>query len=57
VPFELPEETNELEDVSCAAWHVVPELAEGEEVADGPLHPGGVLTLRPHRLLALKAER
>ena len=57
VPFELPEETNELEDVSCAAWHLVPELTDGEEAVEGPLEPGGVLPLRPHRLLALKAER
>jgi glycogen operon protein len=56
VEFELPEETNELEDVSCAAWHVVPELA-GFLEGSGPLDPGGMLTLRPHRLLALRAER
>ena len=56
VEFELPEETNELEDVSCAAWHVVPELAGALEES-GPIEPGGVLTLQPHRLLALRAER
>ena len=54
--FELPEKTNELEDVSCKAWHLVPELAEGR-ADEGPVDPGGVLTLQPHRLLALKAER
>jgi glycogen operon protein len=56
VPFELPERTNELEDVSCKAWHVVPELAEDKE-QESPFDPGGVLTLRPNRLLALRAER
>jgi glycogen operon protein len=57
VPFELPEHTNELEDVNCCrAWHLVPELA-GSRKDDGPVEPGGVLTLRPHRLLALEAER
>jgi glycogen operon protein len=56
VPFELPEETNELEDVSCKAWHLVPELA-GDRADEGPVDPGGVLTLRPHRLLAMEAER
>jgi len=54
VPIELPEETNELEDVGCEGWHVVPELAEERTGAD-PLEPGGVLTLRPQRLLALRA--
>ena len=52
----LPEETNELEDVSCAAWHVVTELAEDLE-GTGPVDPGGLLALRPHRLLVLRAER
>lgn len=56
VEFELPEETNELEDVSCTAWHVVPELA-GSLDDPAPIDPGGVLTLRPHRLQALRAER
>ena len=56
VPFELPEKTNELEDVSCKAWHVVPELAEDKE-EESPFDPGGVLTLRPNRLLALRAEQ
>jgi glycogen operon protein len=56
VPFELPRKTNELEDVSCKAWHLVPELA-GEQAEEGPVDPGGVLTLRPHRLLALRAQR
>jgi len=56
VPFELPEQTNELEDVSCKGWHLVPELA-GERTEEGPVDPGGVLTLRPHRLLGFKAER
>jgi len=56
IPFELPEQTNELEDVSCVAWHLVPELAE-DRAGEGPVDPGGVLTLKPHRLLALKAER
>jgi glycogen operon protein len=56
VPVELPRRTNELEDVSCRAWHLVPELAEGEPT-DGPFEPGGVLTLEGNRLLALRAER
>jgi len=56
VPFELPKKTNELEDVNCKAWHLVSELA-GSRSDEGPVEPGGVLTLRPHRLLALKAER
>ena len=56
VEFTLPEETNELEDVSCKNWHLVPELALSEDPG-GPVEPGGMLTLRPHRLLALKAER
>jgi glycogen operon protein len=56
VPFELPEKTNELEDVGCKAWHLVPELAGGLDEG-GPIDPGGVLTLRPHRLLAMTAER
>lgn len=56
VEFELPEETNELEDVHCAAWHVVPELAEDLEGA-GPVDPGGLLALPPHRLLVVRAER
>lgn len=56
MPVELPEETNELEDVSCEAWHLVPELAEGKE-EEGPFEPGGVVTLRAHRLIALRAER
>jgi len=34
----------------------VPELA-GFLEGSGPIDPGGVLTLRPHRLLALRAER
>ena len=54
--FELPEQTNELEDVDCKAWHFVPELA-GDKADSGPVEPGGMLILRPHRLLALKAER
>jgi isoamylase len=54
--FELPEETNELEDVHCAAWHVVPELAE-DLAGGGPFDPGGLFALRPHRLLVLRAER
>ncbi len=56
VPVELPEETNELEDVGCEGWHLVPELTEGRE-EEGPLEPGGVLTLRPQCLIALRAER
>ena len=56
VEMELPTETNELEDVHCAAWHIVPELA-GDLNGAGPFDPGGVLTLRPHRVLALRAER
>ena len=56
VPFELPEHTNELEDASCGAWHAVPELAENRK-EEGPFEPGGVLTLRPDRLMALRAER
>ncbi|PSQ69516.1 MAG: glycogen debranching enzyme GlgX [Bacteroidetes bacterium QH_2_64_26] len=52
----LPEQTNELEDVSCAAWHVVTELAE-DLGGTGPVDPGGLLALRPHRLLVLQAER
>lgn len=56
VPFELPEHTNELEDVSCKGWHLVPELA-AERSEEGPVDPGGVLTLQPHRLLGFKAER
>jgi glycogen operon protein len=56
VAFTLPEETNELEDVSCAAWHLVPELARDED-PEGPIAPGGRLMLQPNRLLALKAER
>ncbi len=56
VPFELPEHTNELEDVDCTAWHFVPELAEDKADA-GPVEPGGTLVLQPHRLLALEAER
>jgi isoamylase len=54
--FELPEQLNELEDVDCKAWHFVPELA-GDKADAGPVEPGGTLILRPHRLLALKAER
>ena len=57
VPFELPQETNELEDVSCSAWHLVPELADGEGGADDSWGPGGTLPLQPHRLVALRAER
>jgi glycogen operon protein len=54
--LELPEETNELEDVRCTAWHVVTELAEDLD-GGGPFDPGGLLALRPHRLLVLRAER
>ena len=56
VEFTLPEETNELEDVSCKHWHLVPEFALSEDPGE-PVAPGGLLTLRPHRLLALRAER
>jgi glycogen operon protein len=56
VEFEVPEETNELEDVRCKAWHIVPELA-GDLGQTEPIEPGGLLTLRPHRLLALRAKR
>ena len=55
VPIELPEETNELEDVSCESWELVPELADGPE--EGPFEPGGVFRLRGHGLVALRAER
>jgi len=55
VEFELPTETNELDDEHCSAWCVVPELAEFLDGTDS-IDPGGVLTLRPHRLLALRAE-
>ena len=57
VPCELPEETNELEDVSCVAWHAVRQFATDEEMEHSPFEPGGVLTLRPQRLISLKAER
>ena len=56
VEFQLPEETNELQDVHCAAWYVVSEVVEDLNGA-GPFDPGGLLTLRPRRLLALRAER
>ncbi|WP_208426609.1 MULTISPECIES: glycogen debranching protein GlgX [Salinibacter] len=56
VEVEVPAETNELDDVHCVAWHVVPELAEFLD-DPGPVEPGGVLTLRPHRLLVLRAEQ
>ena len=56
VEFTLPEETNELEDVSCAAWHLVPELTMDED-PEGPMEPGGLLSLHGHRMLALRAER
>ncbi len=55
VPIELPEKTNELEDVSCKRWHLVPALADEDD--EGPFEPGGDLTLHPHRLLALRAEQ
>jgi glycogen operon protein len=55
VPIELPEETNELEDVSCDGWDVVPELADGME--KDRYEPGGVLTLRAHGMVALSADR
>ncbi|MFB6271253.1 MAG: glycogen debranching protein GlgX [Salinibacter sp.] len=56
VEFELPTETNELQDVNCAAWHVVTDVAGSLDGTD-PIDPGGTLALRPHRLLALRAER
>jgi len=56
VEFTLPEETNELKDVSCKCWHVVPELALDEDPGR-TVDPGGFFTLRPDRLLALQAER
>jgi len=56
VEFVLPEETNELEDVSCKQWHIVSELVV-EDASVGPVGPGGTLTLRPNRLMALRAER
>lgn len=56
VEFTLPEETNELEDVSCAAWHIVKELAAAQDET-APLDPGGQLKLRPHSLRVLRAER
>jgi glycogen operon protein len=55
VEFEVPTETSELDDAHCTAWHVVPELTGFLDETD-PIEPGGVLTLRPHRLLALRAE-
>ncbi|MEF8796037.1 MAG: glycogen debranching protein GlgX [Salinivenus sp.] len=54
-PIELPEETNELEDVSCDGWDVVPELADG--TVEGRYDPGGVLRLRAHAMVALSADR
>jgi len=55
VPVELPEETNELEDVSCEGWEVVVELEDGPVA--GAYDPGGVLTLRAHGFQALRALR
>lgn len=55
VSIELPEETNELEDVSCEAWHLVPELTIDDEAPD-TLEAGGMLTLQPHRVQGLRAE-
>ena len=56
ISFTLPEETNELDDRSCQAWSLVPELAEMVE-AEGPFAPGETLVLGAHLLVALKAER
>jgi len=55
VAVELPEETNELEDVSCEGWELVAEFEEG--AVEGPHEPGGVLTLRAHGFQALRALR
>ncbi len=56
ITYTLPEETNELDDRTCEAWTLVPELAEMVD-ADGPFAPGDTLKLDPHLLVALKAER
>ncbi len=56
ITYTLPEETNELDDRTCEAWSLVPELAEMVD-ADGPFAPGATLELGPHLLVALKAER
>jgi glycogen operon protein len=56
VEFALPTKTNELDDKSCTAWHVVPEVA-GDLEGTGPFEPGSVFALQPHRLVAFRAER
>ncbi|PEN14643.1 glycogen debranching enzyme GlgX [Longibacter salinarum] len=56
IEYTLPEETNELEDKTCQAWELVPELAEMVD-PDGPFQPGDTLELGPHLLVALKAKR
>ena len=56
VGVTLPRKTNDLEDRSCEAWSLVPELAEMID-ADGPFEPESSLTLPAHTLVALKAER
>jgi glycogen operon protein len=52
----LPRQTNDLENRTCEAWSLVPELAEMLDVA-GPFDPGTSLSLPAHTLVALKAER
>jgi glycogen operon protein len=54
--FELPTETNDLDDASCQAWVVVPELDEMLSL-DDTYAPGDLLALDPHALAVLRAER
>jgi len=56
VMFSVPEETHELKDVRCRCWTVVRELALDDD-PEGPVSPGGELTLGPRRVLVLRAER
>ena len=54
--FTLPRQTNDLENRECDAWSLVPELAEMVD-PDGPFTPGSNLSVPPHTLVVLKAER
>jgi len=56
VDVTLPRKTNDLENRSCDAWNLVPELAEMID-ADGPFEPASELSLNAHTLVAFKAVR